>query len=151
MADTIATDIWDEVPLPHRMAAAQKLGANPWFPGEEVDVAFECAGANEAVEDGLLAVKPGGRVVLVGIPKDDRTLFTASVARRKGLTILLVRRMKFTYPRAIKLMQSGKVDAQALITHKFSLEKIGQAFVSAQRREGLKVVVQVSEEGPQVS
>ena len=146
-----AVDVLVTEPLPHRMAAAQKLGANPWFPGEEVDVAFECAGANEAVEDALLAVKPGGRVVLVGIPKDDRTLFTASVARRKGLTILLVRRMKFTYPRAIKLMQSGKVDAQALITHKFSLEKIGQAFVSAQRREGLKVVVQVSEEGPQVS
>jgi L-iditol 2-dehydrogenase len=115
--------------------------------GEEVDVAFECAGENEAVEDALMAVKHGGRVVLVGIPKDDRTLFTASTARRKGLTLLLVRRMKFTYPRAIKLVESHKVDVRSLITHNFPLEKIGEAFATAQRREGLKVIIHISEKG----
>jgi len=145
-----ATEIIVTEPLPHRMAAAKKLGAIPWLPGEEVDVAFECAGANKAVEDAFLAVKPGGRVVLVGIPKNDQTLFTASVARRKGLTILLVRRMKFTYPRAIKLIQSGQVDVHTLITHKFPLDDIGQAFATAQRRDGLKIVVQVSQEEPKV-
>jgi L-iditol 2-dehydrogenase len=97
-----------------------------------------------------MAVKPGGRVVLVGIPKDDRTSFTASIARRKGLTILLVRRMKFTYPRAINLLQSGQVDVNALITHKFPLEKIGDAFAIACRREGVKVVVQISPEESKV-
>jgi len=52
----------------------------------------------------------GARVVLVGIPADDRTAFTASVARRKGLAIKLSRRMKHTYPRAIQLAASGKID-----------------------------------------
>ena len=145
-----ATDIFFTEPLAHRMAAAQKLGAKPWSSGEEVDVAFECAGENEAVEDALIAVKPGGRVVLVGIPKDDQTLFTASVARRKGLSILLVRRMKFTYPRSIKLTQSGQVDVRSLITHKYPLDNASQAFATAHRREGLKVVIQVSSEEPKV-
>ncbi len=142
-----ASEVFVTEPLQHRLEAAHKLGASSWTKGEEVDVAFECAGENEAVEDALMAVKHGGRVVLVGIPKDDRTLFTASTARRKGLTLLLVRRMKFTYPRAIKLVESHKVDVRSLITHNFPLEKIGEAFATAQRREGLKVIIHISEKG----
>jgi L-iditol 2-dehydrogenase len=94
------------------------------------------------VEAAIAAAKPGGRVILVGIPADDRTTFTASLARRKGLTIKLSRRMKHTYPRAIRLVQSGKVDVRSLVTHRFPLEKISEAFAVAQRREGLKVLVE---------
>jgi L-iditol 2-dehydrogenase len=142
-----ASEVIVTEPLRHRLEAAQKFGARSWTPDEEVDVAFECAGENEAVEDALKAVKNGGRVVLVGIPKGDRTIFTASIARRKGLTLLLVRRMKFTYPRSIKLVESRQVNVHALITHNFPLENIGEAFATAQRRDGLKVIVQVSQEG----
>ena len=53
------------------------------------------------------AAQMGARVVLVGIPSDDRTSFSASTARRKGLTIQLCRRMAHTYPRAIALAESG--------------------------------------------
>jgi L-iditol 2-dehydrogenase len=106
-----------------------------------VDVAFECAGENAAVEDAIAAARPGGRVILVGIPGEDRTTFTASVARRKGLTLKLSRRMKNTYPRAIRLVESGRVDVRSLVTHRFPLEKIMEAFAVAHRREGLKVIV----------
>jgi L-iditol 2-dehydrogenase len=143
-----ASEVMVTEPLPHRLAAARRFGARDWIPGEEVDVAFECAGENEAVIDALMAVKRGGRVVLVGIPSDDQTVFPASLARRKGLTLLLVRRMKFTYPRAIQLVERHQVDVQALITHNFPLEKISEAFATARRREGLKVVVRVSHEDP---
>jgi L-iditol 2-dehydrogenase len=142
-----ASEIMVTEPLLHRLEAAHKFGAINWTSGKEVDVAFECAGENEAVEDALNAVKPGGRVVLVGIPADDRTMFTASIARRKGLTIKLVRRMKFTYPRAIKLVDRHVVDVHSLITHNYPLEKIREAFATAQRRDGLKVIVQVSDKG----
>jgi L-iditol 2-dehydrogenase len=142
-----ASEIMVTEPLRHRLDAAQKFGAKKWTPKEEVDVAFECAGENEAVEDAIMAVKPGGRVVLVGIPKDDITLFTASVARRKGLTFLLVRRMKFTYPRAIKLVEKEQIDLPTLVTHHFPLENISEAFNTAQRREGIKVIVNVSPDG----
>lgn len=80
------------------------------------NVAFECAGANQAVEDAISAARPGGRVVLVGIPDDDRTSFAASVARRKGLTIKLSRRMKHTYSRAIRIVEAGLTDVRSLIT-----------------------------------
>jgi hypothetical protein len=114
------------------------LGAEEWTPGQEMDVAFECAGENGAVDDAIEAARPGGRVILVGIPGEDRTSFTASTARRKGLTIKLSRRMKHTYPRAIRLVESGRVDVRSLVTHRFPLEQVAEAFAAAQRREGLR-------------
>ena len=150
----IATD-----KLAHRLEAARSLGVTAVFQaadgqesaeisaatdGKGIDVAFEAAGENEAVEVAIEAVRPGGRVVLVGIPADDRTAFTASTARRKGLTIKLSRRMKHVYPRAIRLVESGMVDVGPPVTHRFPLEEIDQAFYVTERREGLKVIVEPS-------
>lgn len=137
-----ATAVFVTEPLPHRLAAAQQLGAKVWTPKQEVDVAFECAGENEAVEDAISAVRPGGRVILVGIPASDRTDFSASVARRKGLTLKLARRMKLTYPRAIRLVESGQVDVRSIVSHRLPLEKVTDAFAIAHRRESLKVIVE---------
>lgn len=145
--------------LEHRVEAAKRFGATEALcvgdgpglsePGNAVrkagvDVAFEAAGTQEAVDDAFAAVRPGGKLVLSGIPGDDRTSFSASTARRKGLTIKLVRRMKHTYPRAIELVTKGLVDVRSLVTHRFPLEEARQAFRVAERREGLKVIVDVS-------
>ncbi len=148
----IATD-----PLEHRLAAAREFGATVAIQanaGAEaaavwtatgrrgVDVAFEVAGVSVAVETAIAAARPGARVVLVGIPGDDRTTFTASVARRKGLTIKLARRMKHTYPRAIRLVESGIINVRPLVTHRYALTEFAKAFATAQQREGIKVVVE---------
>ena len=137
-----ATDVFVSEPLPHRLEVGRRFGGKTWTASVQVEVAFECAGENAAVEDAIMAAKAGGRVILVGIPDDDHTTFSASVARRKGLTIKLARRMKNTYPRAIRLVESGLVDVRSLVTHRFPLEKIIEAFGVAKRREGLKVMVE---------
>jgi len=136
-----AAEVLVTEPLPHRLETARGLGAREWTPAQRVDVAFEVAGEDAAVETAVAAVKPGGTVILVGIPGEDRTSFPASVARRKGLTLKLVRRMKFTYPRAIQLVESGRVDVRLLVTHTFALERAGDAFATAARREGEKVII----------
>ncbi len=138
-----ANRVFATEPLQHRLKAAHRLGAQDWLPGQTVDAAFEVAGESAAIETAFTAVKPGGKVILAGIPADDRTSFTASVARRKGLTIKMVRRMKFTYPRAIQLVESGKVDVRSLVTRRFPLEQAQQAFTLAQQREGLKIVIDI--------
>ena len=120
--------------------AAEILAATD---GRGVDVAIEAAGANDAVEVATAAAKPGARVVLVGIPTVDRTTFTASAARRKGLTIMMTRRMKHTYPRAIRMVQEGMVDVRSIVTHVYPLTEYQQAFSIAERREGLKVVIEL--------
>lgn len=148
-ANIIATD-----KLAHRVEAAERYGATQAFLVEDssplgderwpgLDVAFEAAGAQPAVDDAFAAVLPGGKVILAGIPDDDRTSFSASTARRKGLTIKLVRRMKHTYPRAIDLVSKGLVDVRSLVTHRFPLMDAVEAFRVAARRDGLKVVIEM--------
>jgi len=147
----IATDV-----LPHRLEAARALGADVYLASPQgnertpilvnthklgVDVAFETAGENAAVETAVETAKPGGRVVLCGIPIVNQTAFRASAARRKGLTIQMVRRMKHTYPRAIKLVETGQVELRSIVSHRFGLDQAAEAFSVAQKREGLKVVI----------
>ena len=142
--------------VPHRIRVAQSFGATVFEAnagqeadairaatnGRGVDVTFEAAGDPEAVEASIAAVKPGGRVILVGIPTVDRISFTASVARGKDLTIQVVHRMKHTYPHAIQLVKTGRVDVKTLATHRFPLAQVAEAYAVGHRREGLKVVVE---------
>ena len=143
-------------PLPHRLEAAARSGASTVadpvrarslithrdLADEGVDVAFEMAGTSEAVQLAMAMVRPGGRVVLGGIPSDDQTTFQASVARRKGLTIAMVRRMNEVYPRAINLAAEKRVDLTHLVTHRFPLERASDAFAAAAQRIGLKVIIE---------
>jgi L-iditol 2-dehydrogenase len=135
-----ATRVFATDPLPHRMAAAVQHGAEP-LEGAEADLVFEVSGSDRAVETALRAAKPGARVVLVGIPDGDRTTFPASIARRKGLTLVLSRRMGEVYPRAIDLAGQKRVDLTALVSAAFPLDRIEAAMTTAAARKGLKVVV----------
>ena len=151
-----AIDLYATELLPHRIDAAKHFGATAVYKadGSEaaqilaatgkrgVDVVFETAGENAAVEAAMAVAKPGATVVLVGIPSDDRTSFTASMARRKGLTIRMSRRMKRTYPRAIKLVERGLVDVRSMVSHHYALADSSQAFEAALRRDGIKIVIE---------
>ena len=135
-------------PLPHRLAAALAAGARLARPGEEatdaddVDVAIECAGEDAAVDMAITLARPGGRVVLVGIPGDDQTTFTASVARRKGLTLQLCRRMRSAdLGRATELASAGTIDLQGLVSHVVDLDDVASAFGLLMHRAGHKIVV----------
>jgi L-iditol 2-dehydrogenase len=138
-------------PLAHRREAAWRFGADSVAePGLSAglagygaaDVAFEAAGTDEAVGLAMESVRPGGRVVLAGIPGDDMIRFGASAARRKGLTIAMVRRMNEVYPRAISLAERGVVDLGSLVTGRAGLGEAGAAFGDAARRTGLKVMIE---------
>lgn len=147
VVDIIASD-----PLPHRLAAARTMGAKPieaiggHGPGTvasvQVDVAFECSGTDAGLEQAIRATRPGGRIVLVGIPEGDRTSFPASAARRKELALLLSRRMEAgDLERAVALVAGGTVILRHLVTHRYPLAEAAEAFDALADRRGLKVVV----------
>lgn len=147
-----ATTVIAVEPLVHRREAARRLGADVVLtPGESdesgpphVDAAFEIAGSDAAVATAMALVRPGGRVVLAGIPDGGRTSFPAALARRKGLTIAMSRRMAEVYPRATSLVTQGLVDVASVVTERFPLEQVGAAFETAAARTGLKTVVEMS-------
>ncbi len=135
-------------PLEHRRQAALAMGADQVLEPSEVtakmdthDVVFEVNGNPDAVEASMELARAGGRVCLVGIPDEDTTSFTASLARRKGLTLMCVRRMKEVYPRAITLAQRGVVDLASVISDTYDMDDVEAAFRKGVSREGLKVIV----------
>jgi L-iditol 2-dehydrogenase len=102
------------------------------------------AGTGGAVQLAMLATRPGGRVVLGGIPASDQIAFGASAARRKGLTIAMARRMNEVYPRAIALAAGGQVALDPLVTGRFGLVKTPDAMAAAAARTGLKIIIEPS-------
>jgi len=138
-----ASAVYLSEPVPARRALATEMGASAvcdpsaddpaaWLleqtNGRGVDVAIEAAWGGEAVGQAVRMARHAGRVVLVGIPRDDSVTFPASEARRKGLTILMSRRAKHVYPRAIALVERGVVDVRRLVTHHFPLQRAAEAF-----------------------
>jgi len=137
-------------PREHRRAKAAELGARTVLAPEEVgsygntcDLVFDVSGSAEAVAEALTLAKPGARIVLVGIPDDDTTTFRASVARRKAITFVEVRRMKEVYDRAIPLLATGLVNGATLVSHAFGPDRADDAFRAAAAREGHKVVIKM--------
>src|SRR5699024_5522215 len=138
----------------HRRAAARSIGADAVLSPEEADLrawqeltgsgcdlAFEFAGNDPAIAAAFRAARPGARLLLGGIPTKDSSTLQAGLARRKGLTILMVRRMKEMYPRAIELASSGRGAARSLVSRVLPISQADAAFVSAGTRDGLKVII----------
>lgn len=125
-----------------RLALAEKLGGVPILTandsavqavdketrGRGVDIVVEAAWGDASVNEAAQMARFGGRLVLVGIPSEDRLEMRHSIARRKGLTIRMSRRMKHVYPRAIHLLQHRLVDLKCLVSHRFSLAQAAEAF-----------------------
>lgn len=94
---------------------------------ELLDVVFECCGQQEALDQAVELLKPGGKLMLIGIPAEDRVSFSVDNMRRKETTIQNVRRQNNCVQAAIDFISEGH-DVNFMITHRFNLEETGAAF-----------------------
>jgi len=96
--------------------------------GEGVDVVIEAIGTAESFERAFTLVKRGGRIVQFGFcPEGQEATVIPFDILSKELTIVGSWVNPYTYPRAIKLLSSGKVKVDHLITHRLKVEDIEQA------------------------
>jgi L-iditol 2-dehydrogenase len=108
--------------------------------GLEVDAFIDASGAAPAVRAGIMAVKPAGRIVLVGMGADDATLPVSRIQARE-LTLTGVFRYANTWPLAIDLVASGRVDLDSLVTGRFGLDQVEDALRAATDPRTLKALV----------
>ena len=108
-----------------------------------VDAFIDASGAAPAVADGIRAVRPAGRVVLVGSGAETMELPTQVIQNRE-LLLTGVFRYANTWPTAIALVESGRVDLDAMVTARFPLEKAAEALDSDRIPGSVKSVVTVS-------
>jgi L-iditol 2-dehydrogenase len=93
-----------------------------------LDVVFECCGKQEALDQAGLLLKPGGKLMIIGIPEFDNWSFNADIMRRKELSLVNVRRQNNALDETLGLLSSGKVDVTTMVTHRFSFEQTKEAF-----------------------
>jgi len=142
--------------FPWRLELARKLGGVPVdangnpvqsimqaTAGRGVDTAIEAAWADDSIQQAVELARYGGTVALVGIPGRDELHIKHSTARRKGLTIMLVRRAKNVYPRAVSLAERGAVDLKCLVSHRVTLDQTAAAFElnAAYRDNVVKIII----------
>lgn len=132
-----------------RLGKARELGFEVEVSGsvpegrghEDADVLLECSGAPGVLAQGLWRLRNGGRAAMVGMPKQDVSL-PLSRLNVKEISIALVNRYAHTWPTAVSLVASGRVDVSALVTHRFALDRTEDALTLASRvPDSLKAVV----------
>lgn len=111
------------------------------FSGREgVDAVIETAGTPEAVNIALEVVRPGGRIVLTGLPHAPTPVRFFAVVRRE-VTLIGSMIYQDEFADAMRLVASGDVRTTPLITHRFALDEIGRAFAVHEDPSAIKVAV----------
>lgn len=93
-----------------------------------VDVVFECAGQQETLDQAIGVLKPGGKLMMIGIPREERVSFCPDQMRRKEISVINVRRQNHCTQKAIDMIASGKVNLDYMITHIYRFDQTADAF-----------------------
>jgi L-iditol 2-dehydrogenase len=132
-----------------RLAVADQLGATRTIDvtqesldGVVADIFIDCSGNAGAILAGLRTVRPAGRAVLVGMGAEDITIPLALIQHRE-IELTGVFRYADTWPTAIELAASGRIELQPLLTGTYGLADAGAALVIAETDPAsLKAVVE---------
>ncbi len=92
------------------------------------DAIIECCGQQEAVDQAIELLKPGGKLMVVGIPEFDNWSLNVDKTRRKEINIIFVRRQVGCVQTALDLMEKGTIDIENMITHRFPFSRTKEAF-----------------------
>ncbi|KAK1977995.1 alcohol dehydrogenase GroES-like domain-containing protein [Colletotrichum cereale] len=113
------------------------------FGGIEPAVTMECTGVESSIASAVWASKFGGKVFIIGVGRNEIN-FPFMRASVREVDIQLQYRYCNTWPRAIRLVESGVVDLSKLVTHKFTLEDALGAFEAARdpKSGAIKVMIQ---------
>jgi threonine 3-dehydrogenase len=94
------------------------------------DVILEMSGSEQALNDGLKTVRPGGRVTLLGLPNDKVKIDLSNDVILKGLILqgIFGRKIFATWELASTLLNKRAVDLEKIITHRLKIHEYERAF-----------------------
>ncbi|MCU4174285.1 zinc-dependent alcohol dehydrogenase [Carboxylicivirga sp. N1Y90] len=126
-------------PLPYRQEFALRMGAQSCtYPDDEeslleknkvgFDVVYECCGKQEALDQALRILKPGGKLMFVGIPETKHLQFNMDLMRRKEICVQNVRRQNNSFEEAIEMITANPKYYEQMITHNYSYSEAAEAF-----------------------
>ncbi|MCW2760310.1 MAG: Alcohol dehydrogenase GroES domain protein [Marmoricola sp.] len=134
-----ATDVVVSDVNPARLALAKALGATQALDAratplidldERPEVLLECSGNARATLDGLAVLQPAGRAVLVGMGVDELAL-PVPLVQEQELEVTGTFRYAGTWPTAVALVSSGRVDLDRLVTGTYTLAESAAALTAS--------------------
>ena len=131
---------------PFRLHLARRMGLRTESsdaPGQDdFDVLLECSGAPGVLGSAMRRLRPAGRAAMIGMSKEEAIGLPLSQLNPQELTLSLVNRYNNTWPIAIELVSSGRVDVRPLVTHHFPLEETEDALTLGGRvADSVKAVI----------
>jgi 2-desacetyl-2-hydroxyethyl bacteriochlorophyllide A dehydrogenase len=153
-----AAEVWQADLRPERLDAARRLGATGILDLSmgsllealrqarvEPDVVMECSGSPRAFAQALKAVRPGGRVGVLGYYADELAEIRPSDIMMRDLEVLGAVCPTGAWDAAVALIADGRVDTEAVITHTFPLDRFAEAYDIARRGTGgaIKVMLEI--------
>jgi L-iditol 2-dehydrogenase len=111
-----------------------------------LDVIFECCGQQEAIDQAVDLLKPGGKLIVVGIPEFNRWSLSVETTRRHELSLQFIRRQVDCVEIALEMMKNGRIDVRNMVTHRFPFSQTREAFdlVSDYRDGVMKAMIDFS-------
>ena len=137
-----ATEVTITDVVPERLEMARKTGATRTInvaeeplaeAGVEAQALIECSGNPSALKDGILSLGPAGTAVVVGMGPGDEMSVPLSYMQFREITLTGMFRYANTYPAAIELAASGKVDLESIITGHYGLERAEEALLAGRK------------------
>lgn len=112
-------------------------------PGDRrFDVLLECSGAPGVLGEAMGRLRPAGRAAMIGMSKEEKIGLPLSQLNVNELTLSLVNRYNHTWPLAIELVASGRIDVAPLVTHHFPLAEAADALTLSSRvSDSVKAVI----------
>ena len=114
--------------------------------GEGADVVCEMSGVPSALHQAFAAVRMGGRVQLLGIPKGEVPVDFATEIIFKGITVygVIGRRMYDTWHQMRRYLTAGLLDPRPVITHQFPLAKVDEALAAIRAGDAGKIILEIA-------
>ena len=111
--------------------------------GVRPSIALECTGVESSIASAVWSVKFGGKVFVIGVGKSEINIPFMRLSTQE-IDLQFQYRYCNTWPRAIRLVQSGVIDMKKLVTHRFDIEDAIKAFETAAdpRTGAIKVQIQ---------
>jgi L-iditol 2-dehydrogenase len=137
-----ATDVTITDVAPQRLKMAENTGATRAInvseeplaeAGVEVDALIECSGNERALNDGIRCIRPAGTAVVVGMGPGEESSIPLALIQNREIWLTGTFRYANTYPAAIELAATGKVDLDAIVTGYYGLEDAEEALQASRK------------------
>lgn len=124
-------------------AARLRAAVGERFGDKGADLIFDCVGIQPTLDAAVEAARKGTRIVMVGVPAGRLSVDMALVQDRELEVVGTLMYRKEDYHTAIDLIERGAVAVDGLVTHRFPLERVMEAFEVAvhRKRDALKVMI----------